>query len=315
LTATPRPSRVTPTVFDYQQFRLMFNLIRCRMSSSKIIRVLLSAVMTFFFAAGAHAQSCEPGKVAQKYPSLAGKTLKIGVDPESPPYVFRDSKNFNNFVGVDADLARAVFGCAGVKVEFFSGAWSGLLPALNAGQIDVMWDTLYYTPERAKQTSFVTYMQAATGGLVQAGNPKKIDDIGKLCGLTLAVGVGTVEEAMGRKQSDACKAAGKPEVKIMTFPDIASGARLVGSRRADVMMYDLALIDGLAKQNPQLYMRGFMVLSGMKIAVGIKKGNTELMAAISDGLKIMQSNQTQKQIFTKYNVDPALTAPVTLLTQ
>jgi polar amino acid transport system substrate-binding protein len=285
------------------------------MPTSKILKLLLSAVTGLLFASGACAQSCEPGKVAQKYPSLAGKTLKIGVDPESPPYVFRDSKDFNHLVGLDADLARAVFACAGVKVEFFSGAWSGLLPALNAGQIDVMWDTLYYTPERAKQTSFVTYMQAGTGGLVQAGNPKKIDDIGKLCGMTLAVGVGTVEEATGRKQSDACKAAGKPEVTIMTFPDIASGARLVASHRADVMMYDLALIDGLAKKNPQLYMRGFKVLSGMKIAVGIKKGNTDLLAAVSDGLKVMQANQKQKDIFTKYDVDPSLAAPVTLLTE
>jgi polar amino acid transport system substrate-binding protein len=285
------------------------------MFSSKIIKLLLCAATGFLLATGAYAQSCEPGKVAQKYPSLAGKTLKIGVDPESPPYVFRDGKNFNNFIGVDADLARAVFACAGVKTEFFSGAWSGLLPALNAGQIDVMWDTLYYTPERAKQTSFATYMQAGTGALVQAGNPKKIDDIGKLCGLILAVGVGTVEESLGHKQSDTCKAAGKPEVTVMTFADIASGARLVASRRADVMMYDLALIDGLAKQNPQLYMRGFKVMSGMKIGVGIKKGNADLIAAVSDGLKVMQANQTEKNILLKYDVDPILAAPVTLLTQ
>lgn len=285
------------------------------MFSSKVIKLLLCAATGLFFATGAYAQSCEPDKVAQKYPSLAGKTLKIGVDPESPPYVYRDKTNFNNMIGTDADLARAVFACAGVKTEFFSGAWSGLLPALNAGQIDVMWDTLYYTPERAKQTSFATYMQAATGGLVQTGNPKKIDDIGKLCGMTLAVGVGTVEEAMGRKQSDECKAKGKPEVTIMTFPDIASGARLVASHRADAMMYDLALVDGLAKENPQLYVRGFMLLSGMKIGVGIKKGNTDVIAAVTDGLKAMQAQQMQKKIFEKYGVDPKLAAPVSLLTQ
>jgi polar amino acid transport system substrate-binding protein len=285
------------------------------MSSSKLVKLLFAFIVSAVGATGAYAQSCEPGSVAQKYPSLAGKTLKIGVDPESPPYVVRDSKDFNRFVGVDADLARAVFACAGVKTEFFSGGWSGLLPALSAGQIDVMWDNLYYTPERAKQTDFVTYMQAATGGLVQLGNPKKIDDIGKLCGMTVAAGVGTVEEAMARKQSDACKAAGRPEAKIMTFQDIASGARLVGSHRADVMMYDLSLVDGLVSQNPTMYARGFMVLSGMKIAVGVKKGNKDLIAAVSDGLKAMQANQTQSTIFKKYNVDPKLIAPVTLLTQ
>jgi polar amino acid transport system substrate-binding protein len=107
---------------------------------------------------------------------------------------------------------------------------------------------LYYTPERAKETSFVTYMQAGTGGLVQAGDPKKIDDISKLCGLTVTAGVGTVELTMAQNQATKCKAEGKPDVTIMTSTDIASGARLVASHRADVMMYDLALVDGLVKE-------------------------------------------------------------------
>jgi polar amino acid transport system substrate-binding protein len=253
--------------------------------------------------------------VAQKYPSLAGKTIRIGVDPESPPYAFRDSKDFNRIIGADADMARAVFACAGVKTEFFTAGWPGLLPALRAGQIDVMWDLLYYTPERAKETSFVTYMQAGTGGLVAAGNPKKIDDISKLCGLTVTAGIGTVELTMAQTQAAKCKAENKPDVTIMTSADIASGARLVASHRADVMMYDLALVDGLAKQNPQLYSRGFMLTSGMKIGVGVKKGNTDMIAAVSDGLKIMQANQTQKKTFQQYDVDPSLETPTTLLTQ
>ncbi|CAH2897043.1 MAG: ABC-type amino acid transport/signal transduction systems, periplasmic component/domain [uncultured Paraburkholderia sp.] len=285
------------------------------MSMSKAFKLLLCAVTSLLLAQGASAQSCEPSKVAQKYPSLAGKTIKIGVDPESPPYAFRDSKDFNKIIGADADMARAVFDCAGVKTEFFTAGWPGLLPALRAGQIDVMWDLLYYTPERAKETTFVTYMQAGTGGLVAAGNPKKIDDIAKLCGLTVTAGIGTVELTMAQAQAAKCKAEGKPDVTIMTSADIASGARLVASHRADVMMYDLALVDGLAKQNPQLYTRGFMVTSGMKIGVGVKKGNADMIAAVSDGLRIMQANQTQKKTFQHYGVDPSLEMPSTLLTQ
>ena len=69
----------------------------------------------------------------------------------------------------------------GVPVEFFTGGWSGLLPAVVAGQADLMWDTLYYTPERAKQIDYVIYMTAATGGLVAKGNPKKITSILTMC--------------------------------------------------------------------------------------------------------------------------------------
>ena len=93
------------------------------MFTSKTIKLLLGLVTGLLLAQGASAQSCEPSKVAQKYPSLAGKTIRIGVDPESPPYAFRDSKDFNKIIGADADMARAVFDCAGVKTEFFTAGW------------------------------------------------------------------------------------------------------------------------------------------------------------------------------------------------
>ena len=37
-----------------------------------------------------------------------------------------------------------------------------LLPAVIAGQADVMWDTLFYTPERAQKVDFVTYLSATS---------------------------------------------------------------------------------------------------------------------------------------------------------
>jgi polar amino acid transport system substrate-binding protein len=268
----------------------------------------LAAALSLVVSVPALAQSaaCEPGKLAQKYPSLAGKTIKIGVDAQTPPYVMRDPKQFSNLIGFDADLARQVFDCAGIKYEFFVGGWSGLLPALNAKQIDVFWNNLYYTADRAKQVNFVTYMQAGTGALVAAGNPKKITGFDQLCGSTVAVGVGTVEEPQVRAEDVKCKAANKPGVTVMVFPDVAAGTRLVQSARADAMMYDLALIDSLVKDNPTVYARGFKVLSGLNIGVAVSKDATDLLNAVRDGLLVAQANKQQKAIFEKYTIDPDL---------
>jgi polar amino acid transport system substrate-binding protein len=285
------------------------------------VRTLIrsSAIATTLLLAGAanvYAQAaCEPAKLAQKYPSLVGKTLKIGVDAQTPPYVMRDPKQFNNLIGFDADLAREVFDCAGIKYEFFVGGWSGLLPALNAKQIDVFWNDLYYTAERAKQVNFVTYMQAGTGALVAAGNPKKITGFDQLCGTTVAVGVGTVEEPRARAEDGKCKAAGKPGVTVMVFPDVAAGTRLVQSGRADAMLYDLALIDSLAKDNPTVYARGFKVLSGLSIGVAVSKDATDLLNAVRDGLLVAQSTSRQKAIFQKYTIDPDLQVPAEVKTR
>jgi polar amino acid transport system substrate-binding protein len=251
--------------------------------------------------------TCEPAKLAQKYPALVGKTLKIGVDAQTPPYVMRDPKEFSRLIGFDADLARQVFDCAGIKYEFFVGGWSGLLPALNAKQIDVFWNNLYYTAERAKQVNFVTYMQAGTGALAAVGNPKKITGVdATLCGTTVAVGVGTVEEPQVRAEDAKCKAAGKPSVTVMVFPDVAAGTRLVQSGRADAMLYDLALIDSLVKQSPTVYSRAFKVLSGLNIGVAVSKDSADLLNAVRDGLQVAQATQKQKALFEKYTIDPDL---------
>lgn len=227
----------------------------------------------------------------------------------------RDGSDFSKVVGADVDLANAVLDCAGIKHEMFLGAWSGLLPATAGGQVDVFWDTLYYTPVRAKQIDYVLYMQAGTGALTQKGNPKNITSIDASCGTTYGVGLGTVEEAAMHKQDDACKAAGKAGVTIMTYPDTASGSRLVQSGRADIMLSDLSMVDLLAASNPALYQRAYKILTGFNIGAAVKKGNKDLLQAIYDGMQIMQANGTQKVIFTKYHLDPDLALPATIKTE
>jgi polar amino acid transport system substrate-binding protein len=249
------------------------------------------------------APACEPAKLATKYPSLAGKTIKIGADPQTPPYAMRDAKDFNIVTGSDIDLATAVLDCAGIKHELFLGGWSGLMPATASGQVDIFFDNLYYTPERAKQLDFVLYMQAATGAMTQLGNPKKITEMAASCGTTYAVGLGTVEEVAARKQDALCKTEGKPAMTIMTYPDMASGIRLLQSGRADIMMTDLALVDSLVAENPKAYERAYKILSGMNIGAAVKKGNTDLLKAIDDGLQVIQAQGKQKEIFAKYKID------------
>lgn len=277
---------------------------------------IVAIASTTALASGpAVAATCEPDKVATKYPSLAGKTIKVGQDGESPPYSQRDPKDFKNLIGLDADLARATFACAGLKVEFMTGGWSGLLPAVISGQADVMWDTLYYTPERAKQADFVTYLTAATGGLVAKGNPKGVKALDDVCGLRATAGLGTVEEVAFRDLSKKCVAEGKKEITIVTYPDMPGGTRLIQNDRADVMMTDLGMVNAFIKTSPSAFDKGFTIVTDYKIAVGYTKGNKDLGQAILDGLTALRENGTEKEIFEKYGVDYSLSRVSEILTK
>jgi len=275
----------------------------------------VTASLLFANAASAMDPACEPAKLASKYPGLVGKTVKFGADPQTPPYVARDATDFNKMSGIAVDMAKEVMDCAGAKYEFVLGAWSGILPAVISGQMDAMWDDLYYKPDRAKNIDFVMYMGAGTGALVPAGNPKKVAALGDFCGKTVAYGIGSIEEAATLKQQETCKAEGKAAITTMPFQDLAAGLRLLESERTDILLWDLGYIDFMAAANPTKYTRAFSIVSGFQIGVGVKKGNDDLVKAVYDGIKIMQANGTQKKIFAKYNTDAALQIPVEIKTK
>ena len=125
---------------------------------SRLVPIAIAGTFVLAFCASSAlaAPKCEPEKVAEKYPALAGKTLIVEQDGQSPPFTYRDLNDPDKIIGFDADYVRAAMACIGVKSEFKLGAWSGLLPALVAGQADFMWSNLYYSPERAKTVNFVT---------------------------------------------------------------------------------------------------------------------------------------------------------------
>jgi polar amino acid transport system substrate-binding protein len=266
-------------------------------------------------AAAAQGEKCEAGKLSSKYPEIVGKTFRIGQDGESPPYSFRDPKNFDSIIGFDADLARAVFSCLGANVEFKIGGWSGLLPSVVAGQSDVMWDDLYYTAERAKQVDYVTYMIAGTGILTKKGNPKNIHAVADACGTTATAVLGTVEEAAFRDQSTKCQAEGKAAINILTAPDNPAAIRLLQTGRADLFMNDLALIDILANDSNGQFERAAKIISNFKIGVAVKKGRDDLVRAVHEALVLLQNDGTQKALYEKYKIDPSLALPSEVLVQ
>src|SRR5712671_659610 len=293
----------------------MRNFYRSVLSILSGTACLAFLLVSSLCSARADDAACEPAKLATKYPGLAGKTIKIGQDGESVPFSMRDPQDFTKLVRLDADLAHPTFACIGVPMQFVVGTWSGLIPAAMSGQIDLMWDTLLYTPERAKKLDFVVYMNAATGMLVVKGNPKNIHALGDLCGLTGTTTLGTTQEAMLRDASGKCVAAGKPAVNIITSTDMPSGLRFVQTARADLVAVNKFVGDSMVAANSTTVESAFDVITGAKIAVGTAKGNVDLVKALRDGLAAIRASGAEKAIYDRYHIDYGLTTEPVVLTE
>lgn len=254
--------------------------------------------------------ACEPEKVATKYPGLAGKTLKVGLDPTLPPVMYRDPNNPSKIIGQDPDMVEAAMKCLGLKYELVGLDFGTLIPTLQAGQIHLVWSNIYYTPARAQAADFVIYATTGTAGIVKKGNPKKIKSVEDTCGMRAAPILGTVEDKSFQDHSAKCVAAGKPAIQITPFPNAPATSRAIENDRADVSMYDLVLVDQVVKSNPDKFERAFAFRTNIKIGVAVKKGNEELAAAVQEAIQALQDNGTQKALMQKNGIDPTLILPV-----
>jgi polar amino acid transport system substrate-binding protein len=254
--------------------------------------------------------ACEPDKVATKYPGLAGKTLKVGLDPTLPPIMYRDPNNPSKIIGQDPDMVEAAMKCLGLKYELVGLDFGTLVPTLQAGQIQLIWSNIYYTPARAQAADFVNYATTGTAGIVRKGNPKNIKSIDDVCGLRAAPILGTVEDKGFQDASAKCVAAGKPAIQITPYPNAPATSRAIENDRADISMYDIVLVDQVVKTNPDKFERAYYFRSGIKIGVAVKKGNEELVTAVKDAITELQNNGTQKALMQKNGIDPTLAIPV-----
>jgi polar amino acid transport system substrate-binding protein len=264
-------------------------------------------------AAGPAWAACEPDKVAAKYPGLAGKTIRVGLDPTLPPVMYRDPKDPSKIVGQDPDMVDAAMKCLGLKYELVGLDFGTLIPTVQAGQIRVIWSNIYYNPERAKVVDFVSYATTGTAGIVRKGNPKNVKSLADACGMRAAPILGTVEEKAFREQSEKCVAAGKPPIEVTPYPNAPATTRAIENDRADISMYDLVLVDQVVKQNPDKLERPFAFFTNIKIGVAVKNGDEEMLRAIKDAVEELQRNGTQKALLQKNGMDPNLAIPAEIL--
>jgi polar amino acid transport system substrate-binding protein len=274
-----------------------------------LLAAAVAATVTFG-APGAAQAACEPDKVATKYPGLAGKTLKVGLDPTLPPIMYRDPNNPSKIIGQDPDMVEAAMKCLGLKYELVGLDFGTLIPTLQANQIQLVWSNIYYTPARAQAADFVNYATTGTAGIVKKGNPKGIKTIDDVCGKRAAPILGTVEDKGFQDASAKCVAAGKPAIEITPYPNAPATSRAIENDRADVSMYDVVLVDQVVKTNPDKFERAYYFRSNIKIGVAVKKGNEELVTAVKDAITELQANGTQKALMQKNGIDPTLAIPV-----
>lgn len=234
--------------------------------------------------------------------------LRIGLNSPQPPFVMNDPKGGQEFQGVDADLARAVAEKAGLKVEFRNLAFSGLLAALQANQVDALWSGLLPSKDRLAVANFVVYFRNPFGILVAAGNPKKIQGVSDLCGLNVARVEGSTPPAMIIEERQAvCKARGKEPIKVTVYPNAVTCQLAIKSGQADAMVGAGAASAYVAKtvDNGRTFAHvvdkeGLGGTVYFADGVAVPTANKQLLDAIQAGVQKIIDDGSYMKVLEKY---------------
>jgi cystine transport system substrate-binding protein len=217
-------------------------------------------------------------------------TLRIGCEGTFPPF---DSKAPNGeLVGFDVDIAKAVAAKLGVKPEFVTTEWSGIIAGLQAGKFDVIVNQVGLTPERQKVLDFSPGYTFSGAELIQRKNDdRQFKSLDELKGHKLGVGLGT-------NYMDMAKSV--PGIDVKTYPGAPEYLSDLAAGRIDAALNDRLMVAYLLK-NSQLPLRpGAMVGTGNPSAIPFKKDNPKFAKAISDAMNQLEADGTFAKISEKW---------------
>ena len=207
---------------------------------SAVVRVLLAAAFAgAVFAATSSAASSVDSAAAKLVPAKikAKGTVVVAEDASYAPDEFIGSDG-HTVVGMDADLAKAIFPLLGLKVNVVNAVFGTIIPGLSSGKYDVGMSSMTDERSREKQVNFVDYFKAGTSFFVKASGGPKITNLDSICGLTVSVEAGTTELADATAQKAKCTKEGKKPDNVLPFPTQSNANLALASGRAQVAMAD-----------------------------------------------------------------------------
>ena len=256
--------------------------------------------------------ACSSGTASA--PASQAATLRIGLSPDNPPMEFADAADPTKYKGFDIDMIKAVMDHLGQPYEIKPFQFSGLIPALQAGQIDMIMSDLWVNSDRAKVVDFVSYQVAAQALLVKTGNPLGLSQPMDLCGHKAAAKLGTVGQQWLQDQSTACTTGGKTQIDVSTYPDLPTGLLALDNGRTDAVFEDALSTTNVQTQNPGKYAIAFVTPGDITVAAAVKKGNADLAQLMNDGLTWFQSSGGYDTTLKTWNIPSELKADVKTIT-
>ncbi|MBU6491391.1 MAG: transporter substrate-binding domain-containing protein [Burkholderiales bacterium] len=213
--------------------------------------------------------------------------LRIGLEGTYPPFDYRGPDG--KLEGFDVDVAKAVAAKLGVKPQFITTEWSGIIAGLQAGKFDVIVNQVAITPQRQQVLDFSQpYAYSAAQLIQRKDDTRQFKSLEDLKGKKLGVSLGSNYNQLANSV---------PGIDVKTYPGAPEYLRDLADKRLDAALNDRLMLAYLIKTS-QLPLRAGALVKGGGEAVGIpfRKGNPEFAKAIDTALSSLKQDGTLKKL-------------------
>jgi polar amino acid transport system substrate-binding protein len=218
--------------------------------------------------------------------------LVVGVDQNTFQFGFRDPKT-GQIVGFDIDIIREIakdlFGNPNA-VQYKAITTAQRIPVVQSGEVDLVADTMTINCERLKSIDFSSdYFDAGQRVLVPSTSQAKgIEDLGgkKVCaaeGSTSIVNIG--------------KNPSHPVA--VSVPDWTDCLVLLQQGQVDAISTDDTILQGMAKQDPNLTLVGAK-FTDEPYGIAVNKDAKDLLRFVNGVLERIRADGTWKAIYANW---------------
>lgn len=216
-----------------------------------------------------------------------------------PPLEFVDENQ--KPVGAEIELGDAMATRLGLKTKWINIPFSGLIPALQAGQCDAILSQLFIKPQRLEVIDQVPYSWSQEILVFKKG-ATVVDDPIDMSGKKVASVTGTTASVLLEQANEKLKAAGKPTVSVVEFPSGTAAFQQLLLGQVDAYGASLEIGQYYDKTNPGEIVAGskpfFKILSG----IGVSKDQKLLSAAFDSQIAAMMKDGSYAAIFKKWGL-------------
>mgnify|MGYP003419014191 FL=1 len=229
-------------------------------------------------------------------PSQA-KTYVVGIDAEYPPYSYIDPDG--NVTGFDVESMRWIADKGGFNVTFQPTAWDGIIPALQAGKIDIIYSGMTITDERKEKVSFsIPYLKINQSVAVHKEGNYTMDDfmagrliIGAQRGTTGAIWV----------EENLIETRKMPAENLKVYDNFPLVVTDLAFKRIDAAIYDRPpLLDAIADK--PLVIIDPQIDTHEEYGVAVRKDDTLMLDAINKGLSSLMQDPYWEELKQKYGL-------------